>query len=113
MRELLKYHNHHVSPTELEDILQEHPAVGEVMVFGRPDPHAMELVTAVVVRSKGFEDTVEKELVDFVAARVVEPKRLHGGVMFADSIPRNSVGKLLRREMRKWAQEKYDNMEKT
>ncbi len=112
VKELIKYHNIHVSPTELEEILQEHPAVNEVLVFGRPDLHAMELTTAVVVRNNGFEGVQETELVDFLAARVGEQKRLHGGVMFADSIPRNSVGKLLRREMRRWAQEKYDTEKK-
>ena len=49
MKELMKYKNNHVAPTEIEDILQKHEAVQECLVFGKKDPRVMELISAVVV----------------------------------------------------------------
>ena len=45
----------------------------------------------------------ENELVDHVNSQVAEWKRIRGGIIFREELPRNSVGKLLRREMRDWA----------
>ena len=44
-----RYMNNHVSPAELDDILQAHPGVAECMVFGLPDPKVQELFSAAVV----------------------------------------------------------------
>jgi len=55
-----RYKNNHISPTELEAILQRHPAVREALVFGFPDPQVQELITAVVVPNTNF--TVSKDL---------------------------------------------------
>ena len=54
MKELIKYKNNHVSPTELEDILQSHPAVQECLVFGLPEPSVQELFSAAVVLKPEF-----------------------------------------------------------
>ena len=48
-----RYKNNHVSPAELEDVLQSHPAVLESLVFGLPDPHVQELFSAAVVLKPG------------------------------------------------------------
>lgn len=53
IKELIKYKNNHVSPTELEDILQKHPSVQESLVFGKKDPHVQEIICAVVVKKPG------------------------------------------------------------
>ena len=116
-----RFNNNHVSPTELEDILQRHPAVQECLVFGKPDPKVQELITAVVVQRKetkvlrkytvntefvliSFTFQVdEDELLSFVNNQVSDYKRIRGGIIFRNSLPRNSVGKLLRRELRDWA----------
>ncbi len=44
-----RYKANHVSPTEIENILQEHPAVKACLVFGKKDPSVQELISAVVV----------------------------------------------------------------
>ena len=46
---------------------------------------------------------LEKELVDHVNKEVTEYKHIRGGVLFRKEIPRNSVGKLVRKQMRDWA----------
>ena len=49
MKEVIKYKNNHVAPTEIEDILQKHEAVQESLVFGKKEPSVQELITAVVI----------------------------------------------------------------
>ena len=43
----------------------------------------------------------------------VDYKKIRGDIIIRDEIPRNSVGKLLRREMRKWAEEEEAKSKKT
>jgi len=105
IKELLKYCNNHIAPTELEDILQTHPAVAECLVFGMKDPKVQELVSAVVVLKSDAQNANEEAIRDFVNQRVnADFKKIRGKVIFRNAIPRNSAGKLLRREMRKWAE---------
>lgn len=77
----------------------EYPDVKEAGVVGLPDENAGELPLAFVVTQPGAKPT-EKDIVDFVAKRVSQPKRLHGGVRFVKEIPKNPSGKILRRELR-------------
>ena len=49
MKEVIKYKNNLVAPTEIEDILQKHEAVQESLVFGKKEPSVQELITAVVI----------------------------------------------------------------
>lgn len=44
-----RYKNNHVSPTEIENILHEHPAVKDCFVFGKKCDDVQELVSAIVV----------------------------------------------------------------
>ena len=44
-----RYENRHISPSELEDVLQSHPGVLHSMVVGKQDPRSQELPTAIVV----------------------------------------------------------------
>ena len=44
-----RYKNNHISPTEIESIVQEHPDVAESLVFGRKDPNVQELLSIAVV----------------------------------------------------------------
>ena len=50
---LFRYKNNHVSPTELEDLLQKHDDVQECLVFGKPDNQVQEIISAVVVLKQG------------------------------------------------------------
>ena len=49
-----------------------------------------------------------KELIEFVNSKVNDFKKIRGGIIFRDEIPRNTVGKLMRKRMRDWA-EKLDS----
>jgi acyl-coenzyme A synthetase/AMP-(fatty) acid ligase len=46
----------------------------------------------------------EKELLEFFNNQVPNFKMIRGGIIFRNEIPRNPIGKLLRRNMRDWAE---------
>ncbi|CAB3240784.1 unnamed protein product [Arctia plantaginis] len=99
IKELIKYKAGQVSPSELEALLLQHPAVKDVGVVGKPDPLVGELPTAFIVKKPGVHVT-QKELIDFVAGKVSSWKQLRGGVHFIKEIPKVASGKILRRILR-------------
>ncbi|XP_045782488.1 luciferin 4-monooxygenase-like [Maniola jurtina] len=100
LKELIKYKAYQVPPAEIETTLLKHPSIREAGVVGIPHPTAGEVPLAFVALQPGVTLT-EKEIQDFVAERLSNPKHLRGGVRFIDEIPRNQTGKILRRELRK------------
>lgn len=99
LKELIKVKGLQVSPSELEDVLRRHPAVLDVAVIGVPDDISGELPRAYVVKKSGAIASKE-DIAEFVDEKVAPHKRLKGGVVFIDSIPKTSTGKLLRRELK-------------
>ncbi|KAI4457775.1 long-chain-fatty-acid--coa ligase [Holotrichia oblita] len=99
IKELIKYKAYQVAPAELEGMLLAHPAIADAAVVGLPDEEAGELPLAFVVKRKGANITA-KEIQDFIAGKVSPQKKLRGGVIFIDSIPKNPTGKILRRVLK-------------
>jgi acyl-CoA synthetase (AMP-forming)/AMP-acid ligase II len=87
-----------VYPTEVEQVINEHPAVEEVCVFGVPDEKWQEAVKAVVVLKAGAT-AGEEEIIAFCKSKLAGYKRPQS-VEFAHSLPKNAQGKVLRRELR-------------
>ncbi|KAK9876551.1 hypothetical protein WA026_013926 [Henosepilachna vigintioctopunctata] len=98
-KELIKVKGNQVSPTELEHILLEIPEVVDAAVVGVPDALADEVPKAFIVKKAGSEITVES-ISKYVNERVVHYKKLAGGIVFLESIPRNPSGKILRNELK-------------
>jgi malonyl-CoA/methylmalonyl-CoA synthetase len=97
-RELIITGGLNVYPREVEDVLLEHPAVGEVAVAGLPDAEWGEVVAAWVVPSSTGAPPSADELAGFAAERLARfkcPRR----VVFVDALPRNALGKVLRHEL--------------
>ena len=87
-----------IYPREIEDILLQDPRVAEAAVIGVPDPDWGESVMAVIVavaREAVDLGHVERLCLDQVA-RFKRPK--HWRVV--DALPKNSAGKVLKRELR-------------
>jgi acyl-CoA synthetase (AMP-forming)/AMP-acid ligase II len=99
VKELIKYKGYQVPPAELEAILLTHPAVKDAGVTGVPDEEAGELPLAFIVKQPEAFVT-EGELITYVAGQVSPQKRLRGGVVFVQSIPRTHSGKILRRKLK-------------
>ena len=92
-----------VYPSEVERVLHQHPAVYEVAVVGVPSEEWGEEVKAVVVTQPDCS-LAAQELIDFCEGKLAGFKKPKS-VDFADALPRNPTGKILRRQLREpyWA----------
>ncbi|SFR62142.1 long-chain acyl-CoA synthetase [Marinobacter daqiaonensis] len=87
-----------IYPRDLEELISRHPAVAEVAVVGVPSERMGEEVVAVVVPNQDSEIT-EEEVLTFCQERLAKyktPRR----VVFMDTMPRNGVGKILKKSLR-------------
>ena len=87
-----------ISPEEVENVLHAHPKIEEAAVIGIPDPEWGQEPRAVVVTKKQEEATAE-EIMDYCRSRLAGFKRPRS-VIFVDSLPRNPMGKVLKKELR-------------
>jgi fatty-acyl-CoA synthase len=87
-----------VYPGEVEAVLARHPDILDVAVIGAPDPRWGEAVVAVVVARAGRMPTLEG-LRQFAAAELASFK-LPRRVESIEELPRNTAGKVLKRELR-------------
>ncbi|RQW81304.1 MAG: acyl-CoA synthetase, partial [Methylococcus sp.] len=97
-KDMIKTGGENVASREVEEMIYRLPQVSEVAVIGLPDPKWVEAVTAVIVVKAGHALT-EDEVIAHCATHMASfkaPKR----VVFADSLPKNPSGKLLKRELR-------------
>jgi fatty-acyl-CoA synthase len=83
-----------IYPREVEEVLIEHPGVAEACVVGAPDEEWGEVVVAFIVGSASAAE-LDAHLLERIA-RFKRPKRYE----FIDEIPKNSYGKVLKRELR-------------
>jgi long-chain acyl-CoA synthetase len=88
-----------VYPIEVENVLREHPAVQDVAVVGVPDASRGELVKAFVVL-KPNERWDELSLRQHCERRLAKYKRPRLFVRQHGDLPRNFLGKVIRRELR-------------
>ncbi|MFJ9562832.1 acyl-CoA synthetase [Streptomyces fuscichromogenes] len=97
-KDMIKSGGENVASREVEEVLYRHPAVAETAVFGLPHPQWIEAVTAVVVLRDGASATADEltahcreQLASFKTPKHIE---------FAEQLPKNASGKLLKRELR-------------
>jgi o-succinylbenzoate---CoA ligase len=88
-----------VYPAEIESVLMGYPDVEEAGVCGQDDPQWGQVPVAFIHLRSGSVADAESilEYADLHLARYKLPHAIH----FVDALPRNSSGKLLRRELRK------------
>jgi long-chain acyl-CoA synthetase len=92
-----------IYPAEVENALLFHPAVSEVAVIGVPHERWGETPRAIVVTRPG-ESASPEDLIAFVRTRLARYK-CPTSVIFAESLPRNASGKLLKTELRRTYQQ--------
>jgi len=88
-----------VASREVEEVLFTHPSVSEVAVVGLPDKKWIEAVTAFVVLRPAHN--ADEAALQSHARERLAPYKLPKKVIFVDNLPRNTAGKLLKRELRK------------
>eukprot|EP00934_Nitzschia_sp_Nitz4_P007668 Nitzschia sp. Nitz4//scaffold34_size148208//81741//84340//NITZ4_002985-RA/size148208-processed-gene-0.49-mRNA-1//-1//CDS//3329548810//7658//frame0 len=99
-KELIKVKGFQVPPAELEALLLSNDLVMDAAVIQIPDEEAGELPRAYIVLkdpSLANSDT-EMEIYNWVKDKVVHYKRLDGGIVFIDAVPKSASGKILRRD---------------
>lgn len=89
---------YNIYPREIDELLMTHPKVLEVCTVGVPDPYKGETVKVFVVPRPG-ETLSEEEIIAFCREKLA-PYKVPRLVEFMDSLPKSSVGKILRRELR-------------
>ncbi|MBN8944115.1 MAG: dicarboxylate--CoA ligase PimA [Rhizobiales bacterium] len=88
-----------VYPQMIEQAIYEHPAVAEVIVIGVPDGYRGEAAKAFVSLRDGAKPFTLEELKVFLADKVGRHE-MPAGLEFRDSLPKTTVGKLSRAELR-------------
>ena len=94
--DLIKTGGFRVGAGEIETVLLGHPGVAEAAVIGAPDDDLGQRIVAFVVG-----DADPQTLIDFVAQQLSVHKRPRE-VRLVDSLPRNAMGKLLKKELTGW-----------
>ncbi|NBX56443.1 MAG: short-chain-fatty-acid--CoA ligase, partial [Betaproteobacteria bacterium] len=94
-----------ISSEEIESLLMSHPAVRDVAIIGIPDAIMGERVCAVVARQTSEELTLQHLIDHLRSVREVASFKWPEALVLVDELPRNPVGKVLKRELR----ERYAN----
>jgi long-chain acyl-CoA synthetase len=99
LKEMIIVGGENVFPREIEEVLNQHPAVGASGVIGVMDPIRGELPAALVELKEGATAS-EKELVVWCTQRLAGYK-VPRSVTIVPALPRNATGKIMRRELKK------------
>ena len=98
LKDMIVSGGENVYPRVVEDVLFQHPAIADAAVIGVPDERWGETVKAIVVLRAGAT-TTEEEILGFCRGKL-GGFELPRSVDFADALPRNPSGKVLKRDLR-------------
>lgn len=98
IKDLIIRGGENIYPKEIEDALLGHDQVVEAAVIGDPDEKYGEIVVAHVALREGAT-TTEAELIEFLTPKLARYK-LPATIRLRDGLPKNSVGKIVKGELR-------------
>ncbi|NNK63420.1 MAG: acetyl-coenzyme A synthetase, partial [Gemmatimonadetes bacterium] len=109
--DVINVSGHRMGTAEVESALVSHPKVAEAAVVGFPHPIKGQGIYAYVTLIKGIEyaDELKKELVRHVRTEIgpiASPDQIH----WAPAVPKTRSGKIMRRILRKIAEEDLDSI---
>ncbi|MFZ3044501.1 MAG: class I adenylate-forming enzyme family protein [Desulfatirhabdiaceae bacterium] len=104
----IKHKGYRVSASEIEAVLQEHPAVVSTCVVGIPDEKVGERIKAYVVLKADIKGITGYDLIKWCRKSLVAYK-VPQYIEFRDMLPKSKVGKLLRREIRDEEKRRAEN----
>ena len=99
LKEIINRGGEKISPREVDDVIQAHGDVAQVVTFALPHPKLGEEVAAVIVLDEGSQDKdakdVEADIKAFASAKLADFK-VPRVIKFIDEIPKGATGKLQR-----------------
>ena len=99
LKEIINRGGEKISPREVDDVIQAHADVAQVVTFALPHPKLGEEVAAVIVLAEGAADKdskdLEADIKAFAAAKLADFK-VPRVIKFLDEIPKGATGKLQR-----------------
>ncbi len=106
LKDVIKTGGEWISSLQLEDIISQHPAVSEVAVVGVSDEKWGERPLAMVVlkadQKEGVDDSAIKAFcMTYVENGTIPKYGVPNTVLIVDAIPKTSVGKINKKEIRK------------
>ena len=97
-KDLIKTSGYQVWPREIEEVLAAHRAVADVGVAGVADPAKGEMVKAWVVLREGC--SVSEADLRAYCRQQLAPYKVPAAIEFRKELPKNMIGKVLRRSLR-------------
>ena len=94
LKEIINRGGEKVAPSEVDNVIQDHPAVQQVVTFAMPHPKLGEEVAAAVVLREGMEASAQ-EIRGFAATRLADFK-VPRHILFLEEIPKGATGKMQR-----------------
>jgi long-chain acyl-CoA synthetase len=95
---------YNIYPRDIDEVLFEHPKIQEACAVGLPDPYRGETVKVFVVTKPG-EAMTEEEVTSYCREKLAAYK-VPKLVEFMDELPKSTVGKVMRRQLREMEAEK-------
>ena len=92
---------YNIYPREVEEVLYQHEAVQEAAVVGVPDPYRGETVAAFIVLKGDYRGKVMEKDIEAFCRENLAAYKVPRIIQFRDSLPKSSVGKILKRELTK------------
>jgi len=103
----IKHKGYRVAVSEIEAVLQEHPAVISACVVGVPDEKVGERIKAFAVLKADVKGVSAYDLLKWCRERLA-PYKVPQYIEFRDMLPKSKVGKLLRRELRAEERKRFE-----
>jgi len=100
---------YNIYPREIDEILFEHPKVLEACAIGIPDAYRGETVKAFIVVKPG-ETLTEEEITQWCKEKLAAYK-VPKMIEFVDALPKSTIGKILRREVKEMDKKKKEGKE--
>jgi acyl-CoA synthetase (AMP-forming)/AMP-acid ligase II len=100
LKDIIIRNGENLSAQEIEDVLDEHPAIADVAVVGVPDPISGERACAIVVLAAGYESLAIPDLAEHCKVAGLAKQKIPEQLVIVTELPRNPLGKVLKHVLR-------------
>jgi len=98
LKEIIFCGGFNIYPKNIEDALNEHPAVAEAAVIGVPDKYLVEMPKAFVVLHATAKDVTSREIRRFIAGKLSKHE-MPAAIEIWESLPKTAAGKISKRDI--------------